>query len=106
MKSSKTPERRSATFGVQGLGFFSPFLNSIAARFLVVSKEQKQTEDLAEIHHEQQILLPRSLDEYQTKFRDEHNEITKTMICRPYNIRQSWKRKLAMNSSGEESFRW
>ena len=39
------------------------------------SKEQKQTEDLAGIqahHHEQQILLPRSLDEYQTKFRDEH----------------------------------
>ena len=26
-----------------------------------------------------QILLPRSLDEYQTKFRDKHNEITKTM---------------------------
>ena len=30
-------------------------------------------------HHELQILLPRSVDEYQTKFRDEHNEITKTM---------------------------
>ena len=29
-------------------------------------------------HYELQILLPRSLDEYQTKFRDEHNEITKT----------------------------
>ena len=46
------------------------------------SKEQKHTEDLAGIqvhHHEQQILLPRSLEEYQTKFRDEHNEITKTM---------------------------
>ena len=46
------------------------------------SKEQKQTEDLAGIqahHHEQQILLPRSLDEYQTKFRDEHNDFTKTM---------------------------
>ena len=46
------------------------------------SKEHKWTEDLAGIqafHHEQQILLPRSLDEYQTKFRDEHNEITKTM---------------------------
>ena len=45
-------------------------------------KEQKHTEDLAGIqahHHGQQILLPRSLDEYQTKFRDEHNEITKTM---------------------------
>ena len=39
------------------------------------SKEQKHVEDLAGIqahHHEQQILLPRSLDEYQT-------EITKTM---------------------------
>ena len=46
------------------------------------SKEQKQTEDLAGIqahHHEQHILLPRSLDEYRTKFRDEHNEITKTV---------------------------
>ena len=46
------------------------------------SKEQKHTEDLAGIqaHHlGQQILLPLSLDEYQTKFRDEHNEITKTM---------------------------
>ena len=46
------------------------------------SKEQQHTEDLAGIqahHHEQQILLPRSLDEYQTKFRDKHNEITKTM---------------------------
>ena len=46
------------------------------------SKEQKQTEDLAGTqahHHELQILLPRSLDEYQTKFRDEDNEITKTM---------------------------
>ena len=40
------------------------------------SKEQKQTDDLAGIqahHHEQQILLPRSLDEYHTKFRDERN---------------------------------
>ena len=38
------------------------------------SKEQKQTEDLAGIqahHHEQ---LPRSLDEYQTKFRDDHED--------------------------------
>ena len=46
------------------------------------SKEQKQTEDLAGMQthrHELQILHPRSLDEYQTKFRDEHNEITKTM---------------------------
>ena len=46
------------------------------------SKEQKQTEDLAGMqahHHDLQILLPRSLDEYQTQFRDEHNEITKTM---------------------------
>ena len=30
-------------------------------------------------HHELQILLPRSLDEFQTKFRSEHNDITKTM---------------------------
>ena len=46
------------------------------------SKEQSQTEHLAGMqahHHEQQIFLPRPLDEYQTKFRDEHNEITKTM---------------------------
>ena len=46
------------------------------------SKEQKQTDDLAGMQahrHELQILLPRSFDEYQTKFRDEHNEITKTM---------------------------
>ena len=45
-------------------------------------KEQKQTEDLAGMQahrHELQILLPRSSDEYQTKFRDERNEITKTM---------------------------
>ena len=40
------------------------------------SKVQKQPEAH---HHELQILLPRSLDEYQTKFRDEHNEITKIM---------------------------
>ena len=35
-KTSKTPEGRSATFGVQGLGFFVPlfFLTSIAERFL------------------------------------------------------------------------
>ena len=46
------------------------------------SKEQKQMDDLAGIqaqHHELQILLSRSLDECQTKFRDEDNEITKTM---------------------------
>ena len=46
------------------------------------SKEQNQTEDLAGLqahHHELQILLLQSLDEYQTKFRDEHNEITKAM---------------------------
>ena len=30
-------------------------------------------------HHELQILLPRSLDECQTEFREEHNEITKAM---------------------------
>ena len=36
--TSKTPEGRSATFTVQGLGFFffwEDFLTSIAARFLV-----------------------------------------------------------------------
>ena len=46
------------------------------------SKEQKQPGDLAGMqahHHELQILLPRFLDKYQTKFRGEHNEITKTM---------------------------
>ena len=58
--------------------------NQLPDEFVVSmeSKEQKQTEDLAGMqahHHELQILLPRSLDEYQTKFRDEHNEITKTM---------------------------
>ena len=58
--------------------------NQLPDEFVVSmeSKEQKQTEDLAGMqahHHELQILLPRSLDEYQTKFRDDHNEITKTM---------------------------
>ena len=58
--------------------------NQVPDEFVVSmeSKEQKKTEDLAGMqahHHELQILLPRSLDEYQTKFRDEHNEITKTM---------------------------
>ena len=58
--------------------------NQLLDEFVVSmdSKEQKQTEDLAGTqahHHELQILLPRSLDEYQTKFRDEHNEITKTL---------------------------
>ena len=58
--------------------------NQLPDDFVVTmeSKEQKQTEDLAGVqadHHELQILLPRSVDEYQTKFRDEHNEITKTM---------------------------
>ena len=42
------------------------------------SKEQKRTEDLAH-HQEQQILLSRSFEKYQTKFRDELNEIKKTM---------------------------
>ena len=56
--------------------------NQLPDEFVVSleSKEQKQTEDLAGMqahHHELQLLLPRSLDEYQTKFRDEHNEITK-----------------------------
>ena len=58
--------------------------NQLPDEFVVSmeSNEQKQTEDLAGMqvhHHELQILLPRSLDEHQTKFRDEHNEITKTM---------------------------
>ena len=58
--------------------------NQLPDEFVVSmdSKEQKQTEDLVGIqahHHEQQILLPRCLDKYHTKFRDEHNDITKTM---------------------------
>ena len=58
--------------------------NQLPDEFVVSmeSKEQKQTEDLAGMqahHHELQILLPRSVDEYQTKFRDEHTEITQTM---------------------------
>ena len=58
--------------------------NKLPDEFVVSmeSKEQKQMEDLAgtQAHrHEQQILLPRSLDQYQTKFRDEHNQITKTI---------------------------
>ena len=58
--------------------------NQLPDEFVVSmeSKEQKQTEDLAGMQahrHELQILLPRSLDEYQTKFRDEHSEITNTM---------------------------
>ena len=52
--------------------------NQLPDEFVVSmgSKEQKQTENLAGIqaHHHEQILLPRSLDEYQTKI-----EITKTM---------------------------
>ena len=39
-------------------------------------KEQKHTDDQ---RHELQPVDIRSLDENQTKFRDEHNEITKTM---------------------------
>ena len=58
--------------------------NQLPDDFVVTmeSNEQKQTEDLAGVqahHHELQLLLPRSLDEYQTKFPDEHNEITKAM---------------------------
>ena len=74
------------------------------------SKEQKHTEDLAGTqahHHEQQILLPRSLDEYQTKFRDKHNEITKTMkdlsiiqhqaeLEKKADNEQQWRRELSM----------
>ena len=39
-------------------------------------KEQKHTDNQ---RHELQPVDIRSLDEYRTKFRDEHNEITKTM---------------------------
>ena len=57
--------------------------NQLPDEFVAMEwKEQKQTEDLAVMqahHHELQILLPRSLDEYQTKLRDEHSEITNTM---------------------------
>ena len=58
--------------------------NQLPDEFVVSmeSKEQKQTEDLAGMqvrHHGLQILLPRSLDKYQTKFRAERNEITKTI---------------------------
>ena len=73
-------------------------------------ESKKQTEDLAGIqahHHEQQILLPRSLDEYRTKFRDEHNEITKTMkdlsiiqdqveLEEKADNEQQWRRELSM----------
>ena len=50
--------------------------NQLPDEFVVSmeSKEQKQTEDLAGMqahHHELQLLLPRSLDECQTKLRDE-----------------------------------
>ena len=41
------------------------------------SKEQKHTDNQ---RHELQPVDIRSLDEYRTKFRDEHNEITKTMM--------------------------
>ena len=55
--------------------------NQLLDEFVVSmeSTEQKQKEDLAGMqayHHELQILLPRSLEESQTKFRD----ITKTMM--------------------------
>ena len=47
------------------------------------STEQKQTGDFVGMqahHHELQILLPSSSEECQTKCRDEHIEITKTMM--------------------------
>ena len=79
-------------------------------QFLDESKEQKQTEYLAGMQadrHVQQILLPRSLDEYRSKFRNEHNEITKTMKdLSIIHIWQSRKIKITMNSSCEESCRW
>ena len=73
-------------------------------------ESKKQTEDLAGMqahHHEQQILLPRSLDEYRTKFRDEHNEITKTMtdlsiiqdqveLEEKADNEQQWRREMSM----------
>ena len=84
------------------------------------SKEQKQTEDLAGMqahHHELHILLPRSLDEYQTKFRDDHNEITKTMkdlsiiqhqaefeekTCNEHQLRK----ELSMVAQGNDAETW
>ena len=58
--------------------------NQLPDEFVVSmeSTEQKQEENLIGMqahHHGLQILLPRSMEESQTKFRDEHNEITKTM---------------------------
>ena len=87
--------------------------NQLPDEFVVSmeSKEQKQTEDLAGMqahHHELQILLPRSLDEYQTKFRDDHNEITKTMKDLSIVQHQTEFEEKAGNeqSSGEECCRW
>ena len=72
------------------------------------SKEHKQTPDLAGMQahrHELHILLPRSLDEYQTKFRDEHNEITETMNdLSIMQHQQSRKVKLAMTAVAKS--RW
>ena len=80
--------------------------NQLPDEFVVSmeSREQQQTEDLAGMqahHHELQILLPRSLDVYQTKFRDEHNEITKTMkdLSIIQHQAELEERKLTMNSS-------
>ena len=75
------------------------------------SKDQKQTEDLAGMqahHNELQILLPRSLDEYQTTFRDELNEITKTMkdLSIIQHQAELEDKKLAINSSCGKSCRW
>ena len=50
--------------------------NQLFDESLDESKEQKHTDNQ---RHELQPVDIRSVDEYRTKFRDEHNEITKTM---------------------------
>ena len=68
------------------------------------SKEQKHTDNQ---RHEPQPVDIRSLDEYRTKFRDEHNEITKTMndqsivqhqteLEEKAGNEQQWRRELSM----------
>ena len=61
--------------------------------------------------HELQPVDTRSLDEYRTKFRDEHNEITKTMkdlsivqhqteLEEKAGHEQQWRRELSDGSPG------
>ena len=68
------------------------------------SKEQKHTDNQ---RHELQPVDIRSLDEYRTKFRDEHNEITKTMkdlsiiqheseLEEKADKEQQWRRELSI----------